>query len=53
MNTREDLIQLFDRFYHLFLKERLRDAKIDAEWNWFTSRLHDSTFQKQQAEQYL
>jgi len=53
MNTRDDVIQLLDRFYQLFLKERIRDAKTDAEWNWFTSRLRDSTFQKQQAEQYL
>lgn len=53
MNTREDVLQLLDRFYHLCLKERLHDAKIDAEWNWFTSRLRDTGFQRQQAEQYL
>lgn len=46
-------MQLLDRFYTLCLKERLKDPKVDAEWSWFTSRLRDSSFQRQQAEQYL
>jgi hypothetical protein len=50
MNTRDDsILGYLDRFYSLYLNDKLKDPKADAEWSWFLNRLKDNNFRMQQA----
>lgn len=53
MNRQDLLLSHIGRFYAVYLKEKVRDSKVDAEWSWFLSRLKEEEFKGEKVEQYF
>ena len=53
MNRQDLLLSHISRFYSVYLKDKLHDNKVDAEWFWFLSRLKDEQFRGDKVDQYF
>lgn len=53
MNRQDLLLSHINRFYETYLKAKVRDSRVDAEWFWFLSRLKEEDFKGEKVEQYF